>query len=86
FVFLSKAAVTGLIGGLCGVGLGLTTGVLLGGLPSNGITLPDLFATGGLLTTVASAPLLALAMTGIASWVPALYAARRDPAAILQGD
>jgi ABC-type lipoprotein release transport system permease subunit len=86
FVFLSKAAVTGLIGGLCGVGLGLTTGVLLGGLPSNGITLPDLFATGGLLTTVASAPLLAVAMTGIASWVPALYAARRDPAAILQGD
>jgi ABC-type lipoprotein release transport system permease subunit len=84
-VFLSKAAIIGLIGGLCGVAFGLGTGIVLGGLPPNG-GVSELFAAGGLMTTVVTAPLIALAMTGIASWVPALYAASRDPAIVLQGE
>jgi putative ABC transport system permease protein len=84
-VFLSKAAVIGIMGGLLGIGLGYWVGWSLGGLSSNQLDWQLLFATGDLLTTIISAPILALALSGIASWLPALMAAQRDPAVVLQG-
>ena len=84
-VFLSKAAVIGIMGGLLGIGLGYWVGWSLGGLSNNQLDWQLLFATGDLLTTIVAAPIVALAITGIASWVPALMAAQRDPAAVLQG-
>ncbi|MCP4174642.1 MAG: FtsX-like permease family protein [Fuerstiella sp.] len=84
-VFLSKAAVIGIMGGLFGIGLGYWIGWSLGGLSGNSLDWQLLFAAGDLLTTIVAAPFLALAITGIASWVPALLAAQRDPAVVLQG-
>ena len=85
-LFLSKAVVIGILGGLLGVGLGLASGILLGDLSAHGTSLSDLFAEGGLVSLVLMAPLFAFVMTGFASWIPALYAARQDPAMILQGE
>ena len=84
-VFLSKAAVIGIMGGLLGIGLGYWVGWSLGGLSGNQLDWQLLFATGDLLTTIVSAPILALALSGIASWLPALMAAQKDPAVVLQG-
>ncbi|MEJ7594428.1 MAG: FtsX-like permease family protein [Planctomycetaceae bacterium] len=84
-VFLSKATVIGCAGALFGIGLGLGAGSWLGGLSSNGLVWRQLFASGDLLFTIVSAPVLALALTGTASWMPAVLASRQDPALVLQG-
>ena len=73
------------VGALFGIGLGFGFGWSLGGLSGNGVAWPQLFATGDLLLTIFAAPVLDLALTGIASWVPAVMAARQDPAVVLQG-
>lgn len=85
-LFLSKAAVIGVLGGMLGVALGLMSGMLLGDLTAQGTSLNELFAESGLLSLVMTAPLFAFVMTCFASWIPALYAARQDPAVILQGE
>ena len=85
FVFLSKAIVIGGAGAILGVGTGVWVGLLLGGLSGSGLAWQQLFATGDLLLTIIASPVLAIALTGIASWVPAILAAQQDPAVVLQG-
>lgn len=86
FVFLSKAAVIGLLGGITGLVLGLMIGRSLGTGEDMGMSWPELFASESLVTVALTAPLAALLLSGLASWIPALLAARQDPAVILQRD
>ncbi|MEO2036745.1 MAG: FtsX-like permease family protein [Planctomycetaceae bacterium] len=83
-VFLIKAAAVGLLGGLAGVAAGLTIGRLLGSAQSGGTSWNELFASVNLPIMILAAPLSALFLSGLASWLPALFAARQDPAVILQ--
>lgn len=83
-VFLSKATVTGILGSIPGIVLGLWAGVALAGLTSHGLAWGQLFDAGDLQLTVLAAPVLALVLAGAATWLPALLAARQDPATILQ--
>lgn len=85
-VFLSKAALIGVVGGVIGVFAGLAFGYFLGNPSSGGAAWSDLFAAGNLFAMIVTAPVLALALAGLASWIPALLAARQDPAMILQGE
>jgi putative ABC transport system permease protein len=85
-IFLIKAGLIGLIGGLVGTVAGVLIGVQFGGLAPSDETWQRIFETGAVLTTVVLAPLLAPAFSAIASWLPALMAARRDPAIILQAE
>ena len=82
--FLSKATVIGLTGAVPGIGLGLWIGTSLGGMPNSGTGWQQLFSAGDLVSTIIAAPMVAIALTGIGSWVPALLAARQDPAIVLQ--
>lgn len=84
-VFLSKAAIVGLLGGLIGVGAGLWFGNWLGNPQAYEVNF-DRLLTGGLLQITIIAPVMALLLAGLASWIPALLSARQDPAVILQGD
>ena len=83
-VFLSKAAVIGLLGGVAGLAAGLLIGRTLGSGESAGMTWQDLFVSDSLMIVALSAPLAALCLSGLASWLPALLAARQDPAVVLQ--
>lgn len=83
-VFLSKAAALGLLGGLGGVAAGLMIGRLLGSAESSGTAWNEMFASGHLPIVVLAAPPCALLLAGLASWIPALLAARQDPAVVLQ--
>ena len=76
-IFLSRALLMGLAGGLLGYVTGFATGALWG---EGGLQHPALLFDPALfLLTVALAPLLAT----LASWLPAMAAARQDPAAVL---
>ena len=83
-VFLIKAAAVGLLGGLAGVSAGLLIGRMLGSTQSGATSWNELFAADNLPVMVLIAPLSALVLSGLASWIPALLAARQDPAVILQ--
>ncbi|QDT33068.1 ABC transporter permease [Thalassoglobus polymorphus] len=83
-VFLSKAMLIGLIGGAVGLGLGLWFGGELGGVSMSSPAWREIFENNSLITIVISAPILAIFLTGLASWIPALMAARQDPATVLQ--
>lgn len=83
-IFLIKAGVIGLIGGILGTALGVLIGIQFGGLTPSEETWQRIFEAGAVLTTVVLAPLLAPAFSAIASWLPAQMAARRDPALVLQ--
>ena len=85
FVFLSKATMIGLAGAVFGVGLGIWLGWSLGGLSTGASEWQRLFSGGDLILTIVAAPVLAVLLSGIASWVPALLAAKQDPAIVLQG-
>lgn len=85
-VFLSKAAMIGLLGGLAGLVIGLMVGRSLGSGEEISMSWSELFASPNLLTVTLMAPLAALCLSGLASWIPALLAARQDPAVILQRD
>jgi putative ABC transport system permease protein len=83
FVFLAKAAVLGLAGGLAGVAAGLLGGpwlesVLNGSGPA--VWPPALPPPAAWLPILPAAPLLAM----LCSWAPALLAGRQDPAVILR--
>jgi putative ABC transport system permease protein len=86
FVFLSKAAAIGLLGGLAGVFVGLMVGRMLGESQSGSISWNELFAIDSLSMLIVAAPVFSLLLSGVASWVPALLAARQDPAVVLQGE
>jgi ABC-type lipoprotein release transport system permease subunit len=83
-VFLIKAAAIGLFGGIAGVCAGLMVGRLLGSAQPDMTNWNDLFASGNLGDMLVMAPLAALLLSGLASWLPALLVARQDPAVILQ--
>ncbi|MBX3438121.1 MAG: FtsX-like permease family protein [Planctomycetaceae bacterium] len=85
-VFLSKAVLIGLVGGVMGALAGLA--VLAVVHQDEVVTVPAAEVVRSssvstmLLLAVALAPLLA----GLASWIPGVLAARQDPAVVLQGD
>ncbi|QDT89313.1 ABC transporter permease [Gimesia algae] len=79
-IFIIKAVLIGLIGALLGYFLGYGIGVTWGKLPESIHPQEVLFSGRWLLLSLVFAPLLA----SLASWVPALMAARQDPATILQ--
>lgn len=85
-VFLSKAALIGLLGGITGVVIGLFVGQALGSSQPVGTNWDELFSSGGLIAVTAMAPVSALLLSGLASWIPALLAASQDPAVILQNE
>ncbi len=86
FVFLSKAALIGLFGGIAGVFAGLMVGRLLGESQPVAVGWDELLEARQLSTLIVMAPVFALVLSGVASWVPALLAARQDPAVVLQGE
>lgn len=78
-----KAVLVGLVGGICGVGIGLlVTGCLVGA--AEGATLWTLATAPSVVPTLWLAPLAAMLLAAAASWLPALLAANQDPAAILE--
>lgn len=83
-IFLIKAGLIGLLGGIAGTAAGVLIGVQFGGLEPSGDTWQRIFETGAVVVTVVLVPLLAPVFSAIASWLPAQLAARRDPALVLQ--
>jgi ABC-type lipoprotein release transport system permease subunit len=80
-IFLGKALFVGLLG----AAIGYTAGFLLGAAYGDSLSsasLATLFAPELLLLAIVIAPLL----SALASWLPAMLAARQDPALVLQGD
>ncbi len=79
-LFLSKAILVGLLGAVIGYSLGTAGGLGLGETPANA-ALADFLLNGWLLGLVLlAAPLLC----ALASLIPAVTAARQDPAVVLQ--
>ena len=79
-VFLARAILVGLAGAVFGYGVGFAVGLLAGELSLATDTAGALFRPGLLVLVTAAAPLLA----ALASWPPALVAARQDPALVLR--
>ncbi len=80
FVFLSKALVMGLAGAVAGYGIGFVIGIFSGRIDLVGGTISELFNPFSVVAALLAAPFL----TAVASWVPALIAARQDPAMVLK--
>ena len=78
-LFLGKAVILGLMGAVLGYALGFAITVAWNG---GALGQSQLFDRWLLLATLLLAPLL----SAVASWIPALTAARNDPAVILQGN
>lgn len=78
-VFLSRAILIGLIGAVLGYVAGFLMVFLSGGVPTEAVPGLNLFNPGLLGMVLIAAPLLA----ALAGWLPALLAAREDPAIIL---
>lgn len=74
-VFLGKAIITGLLGGVVGIIVGVVGSGLVNGSPG----LPD-------TSTVLLALGLALGVALLGSWLPAMMASRQDAATVLQQD
>jgi len=91
-VFLGKAVLTGIAGGLLGIGAGILIGGLIGPVLDQAGQTFDLGLTGsivgspGFLLTLAITPLLAVLLATLSSWVAAALAAGQDAALILQGE
>jgi hypothetical protein len=79
-IFIIKALLIGLVGALIGYFLGYWIGITWGELPKEVDPAQVLFSGRWLLLSLLFAPLLA----SLSSWIPALLAARQDPATILQ--
>ena len=79
-IFLSKALVIGILGGAVGYFLGFGLGVVWGDLPTSAESSSQLFSAELVWLSFVMAPILA----SMASWLPALFASRQDPALILQ--
>ncbi len=80
FVFLAKAVLIGIFGALFGYIAGFIIGLTAGETAFNSETIKTLFSPFLFLLVILTAPILA----GFASWVPALLAAKQDPADILR--
>jgi ABC-type lipoprotein release transport system permease subunit len=97
---LGKAVLMGLIGGLLGCLVGVLLGCLVGVLIVKGLdggmrhlqadqvseVWSAVIGSRTVVTTLLLAPVLATLLSGLATWIPSLLAARRDPALILQAD
>jgi len=81
-IFLAKALLFGLLGAVVGYLAGFGLGIAWGDLPVSGDSGGRLFDVGTLLLAV----LLAPALAALASWIPAMLAARQDPAVVLQAE
>ena len=81
-LFLGKSLIVGLVGSLIGYGAGLLVGNSLGEGGSGAHTLSQVLVPAYFFMALA----LALALSALGSWIPALIAARRDPAVVLQKD
>ncbi len=79
-IFIFKAFVIGIIGALIGYFIGYGIGVFWGNLPDSVNPEKALFSGQWLLLSLVFAPVLA----SFSSWIPALLAAKQDPASILQ--
>ena len=81
-VFLLKSVLIGIVGALAGYFVGLGIGAAWGGVR---LLSPDFF---GLVSwpMLLVALLIAPALCALAGWLPALYAARQDPAIVLRDD
>lgn len=79
-IFIIKAFVIGLMGAFIGYFVGYGIGVTWGNLPASVNSEEALFSGKWLLLSLVFAPVLA----SLSSWIPALLAARQDPATILQ--
>lgn len=91
-VFLGKSFISGIMGGVIGVCLGIATGALVGPLldgtsasVSAGLT-QRIIGSSGFLITLLATPLLAVALSMLASWIAAATAASQDAAVVLQGE
>lgn len=84
-LFLGKAVLLGVIGGVIGVGLGLWAGTSGSGESAQTIR-QWMSESGSLRTAVLATPILAVALSAIASWAAAIFAARQDAAVVLQGE
>jgi len=83
-IFLSKAALTGFLGGILGVAAGLAAGACLGlRAQSAG---PELVAPVAIFDArlIALALLTAPVLAAVAGWIPAMLAARQDAAEVLR--
>jgi hypothetical protein len=78
-VFLSRAILIGLVGGVLGYVAGFLVVLFSVRHPAEAVPGPDLFKPGLFGMVMIAAPLLA----ALAGWLPALLAAREDPALIL---
>ena len=86
-LFLGKAALLGVVGGLLGVGAGLVIGLSGAGSAEGTPTVASMMSTSSAVrTAVLTTPLVAVALAAIASWAAALFAARQDAAIVLQGE
>ncbi|MFC1562724.1 ABC transporter permease [candidate division KSB1 bacterium] len=82
FVFLAKAILIGLFGALVGYFIGFAVGLISGETAFGYNSVKALFNPFIFFLVMFTAPLLA----GFASWVPALIAAKQDPADILRNE
>ncbi len=83
-VFLVKAALVGVIGGVAGLLAG--TALTFWGGPAT-VPVDNIASPGaGIPAVLWWAPLAAPLLAAVASWLPALAAAHQDPAAVLEGE
>lgn len=80
-IFLGKAILVGFVGAGIGYAAGFVIGAACGDSLS-GEKMAALFLPSSLLLAIVSAPLL----SALAGWIPAMLAARQDPAIVLQGE
>lgn len=80
-VLLAKSVVAGVLGGLLGIVVGFGAGVSFGDLSGTAGAATRLWATGPAIAALITAPILSI----VAGWIPALLAAKTDPATILAG-
>ncbi|HUS39397.1 MAG: FtsX-like permease family protein [Pirellulales bacterium] len=82
-LFLGKAVVIGVLGAVLGIAIGvLCSGGLLASEYFGDVQLRALLSPTMLIATLVFAPIVVI----IASWIPALLAAQKDPATILHHD
>lgn len=81
-IFLGKAVLIGLAGAVLGYAAGFFVGVRWSDFAFTSANLAQLFNVRFVVLAIVIAPLL----SGMASWLPAMVAARQDPAIVLQGE
>lgn len=91
-VFLGKAVLSGVVGGVAGVLLGIAAGGTIGPIldrseASLAVGLTETIVTSaGFLITLLVTPILAILLATVSSWIAATMAARQDAAVVLQGE